>query len=348
MSSPPAAGERAEAAVGCLLGGAVGDALGLPREGLPPERARRLFGSTVRHCFLGRRGMVSDDTEHALLTALALAEQPSDADAFARVLARRLRQWVLLLPAGVGLATLRACVRLLAGVPPDRSGVLSAGNGPLMRAAIIGVCQAGDVAAMRAYVRASSRLTHTDPKAQRAALLVALAAGWSLRHPGRPPSGEAVQAEAAALLPGADDELRAVLRRAADPRPLTDEWPRGPGGYAYHTLLAVLHTWLHAGTDFRGASEVLIALGGDTDTGAAVLGGLLGANLGTAAVPAEWLAGLGEWPRGEAWMRQAAAAAVGQSPRPPWQAGRTLVRNLLFLVVVLGHGFYRLLRVGRV
>ena len=62
------------AVAGCVWGVAIGDALGLPCEGLSPRRITALFGgvpSTYR--FAGGRGMVSDDTEHTLLVLHALA-----------------------------------------------------------------------------------------------------------------------------------------------------------------------------------------------------------------------------------------------------------------------------------
>ena len=74
--------------------------------------------------------MISDDTEHTLMVAQSLLKHPDDADAFARSLAWRLRWWVLGLPAGVGLATARACLKLWLGFSPERSGIWSAGNGP--------------------------------------------------------------------------------------------------------------------------------------------------------------------------------------------------------------------------
>ena len=75
--------------------------------------------------------------------------------------------------AGVGFATARACVRLWLGVPPERSGVNSAGNGPAMRSAILGAVFAREPERRREFVRASSRLTHLDPRAETAALAVA-------------------------------------------------------------------------------------------------------------------------------------------------------------------------------
>ena len=119
--------ERAVA--GCILGTAVGDALGLPYEGLTPRRAGRCYGPPDRYRFFFGRGMVSDDTEHTCLVARALAVSDADVEVFLRDLAWGLRLWLLGLPAGTGLATLRAALKLWIGFSPRRSGVTSAGNG---------------------------------------------------------------------------------------------------------------------------------------------------------------------------------------------------------------------------
>jgi ADP-ribosylglycohydrolase len=72
--------------------------------------------------------MVSDDTEHTLFVAQALLTHPEDVIAFQRCPAWKLRLWLLGMPAGIGLATLKAILRLWLGFPPSRSGVWSAGN----------------------------------------------------------------------------------------------------------------------------------------------------------------------------------------------------------------------------
>ena len=54
---------RADQIAGAILGTAVGDALGLPREGMSRNRGRRIFGGPLfRHQFVFGRGMMSDDT----------------------------------------------------------------------------------------------------------------------------------------------------------------------------------------------------------------------------------------------------------------------------------------------
>ena len=168
--------------MGILLGTAVGDALGLPTEGLGPRRRRRLFPGPWRHRFLFGRGMVSDDTEHTLFVAQSLLKHPSDPSAFQRILAWHLRWWFLDLPAGVGLATARACVRLCLGFPPTRSGVFSAGNKPAMRSAILGGYFHDDPQALESFVRTSTQITHTDPKALIGALAIARLAAWAVEH----------------------------------------------------------------------------------------------------------------------------------------------------------------------
>jgi len=146
-----------EAIVGCILGTAVGDAMGLPYEGLSPKRALRLLGPPDRFRFLCGRGMISDDTEHTCMVAQSLIEARGDVDVFAVQFANRLRWWILALPAGVGKATARSGVKLWLGAKPKTAGVFSAGNGPAMQAAILGVA-IDDTSRMIEFVRASSRL----------------------------------------------------------------------------------------------------------------------------------------------------------------------------------------------
>ena len=145
---------------GLLVGTALGDSVGLPVEGLSPERAKRLFPGPWRQRLLPNTGLVSDDTEHAFFVTQSLLEEPNDPLAFARRVAWRLRWWLLAAPAGVGFATLRATCRLWLGVPPQRSGVRSAGNGAAMRAPLLGAYFVDDHDRRRAFVTASTAITH--------------------------------------------------------------------------------------------------------------------------------------------------------------------------------------------
>jgi ADP-ribosyl-[dinitrogen reductase] hydrolase len=341
---------RADRVVATLLGTAVGDALGLPREGLSRAQAERILGAApLSHRFLRGRGMISDDTEHAAMTAQALLVAGDDDRAFARSLAWRLRGWLVAMPPGIGWATLRAIVRLWIGVPPSRSGVRSAGNGPLMRAPILGAALADRPERLARFVRTSTRITHVDPRAEQAAVVVAFAAAHAVRADITQTRDELL----ANLRPFiADtafgrqfDRMAASLRSNDTPLAFADamRFENGVSGFAPDSACAALFCWLRYPASFREAVAAVIGLGGDADTTGAIVGGLAAATLGERAIPEEWLAGLAEWPRDRTWLKRLgiAVAAAIDDERP--RASITLfwpvlpVRNVAFLVIAVAH-----------
>lgn len=336
--------DRRDRITGLLLGTAVGDSLGLPREGLSPRRAQRLYPGPLRQRLLGRWGMLSDDTEHACMTAHALLAAPDDPDRFARRLAWQLRWWLLALPPAIGWGTLRSLVRLWIGYSPRRSGVRSAGNGAVMRAPIIGAWL-DDPDRIAPFVEASTHLTHRDPRAQCGALAIAVAAHHAVH----------------------DDEIRTDvvlddLRRRVDDRELLDaiDWigchadaahddrrapwvtERGVSGYVHHTVPACLHAWLRSPHDVRRAVTGVIELGGDSDSTGAIVGALVGASAGVDSIPADWLTII-DTPRSLCWTREL-ARRVAARDRPPsmWWPVAPL-RNLVFGAIVVATALRRLL-----
>jgi len=256
--------------------------------------------------------MVSDDTEHTIMVFQSLVEAEGDVDRFRRAFARRLRFWLLLVPAGAGLATVKSVLRLWVGIPPTRSGVQSAGNGAAMRSAVIGAFYRDDPARRVAFVEAASQVTHRDRRAIEGAQLVALAA-------------------ASSCVAEFDRE---------SPRYRTDpawEQPFQPAdrvsGYVIPSVQAALLCWRSHPNDFRAAVTMAVEMGGDTDTVAAIVGGIVGSQVGEDGIPMDWLAGLVDWPRGVEWMRR-----LG-----PYTWPFLPIRNAVFLVTVLAHGLRRLL-----
>jgi ADP-ribosylglycohydrolase len=350
--------DRADRLTGVLLGTAAGDALGLPREGLSRRRAARLFGDgPPRHRFFFGRGMISDDTEHATMTAQALLAAPADEARFARSLAWRLRGWLIAMPAGVGWGTLRSIVKLWLGFPPSKSGVVSAGNGAAMRAPILGACLAHQPDRIAPMMRACTRLTHRDPRAEEGALVLALAAAHAARVEIVDPYRLLDELRASVSAEGISRALAAVgeaLARGDSPDAFAASLglAEGVSGFILHTLPAALHAWLKSPNDARRAIESVIVLGGDADSTGAIVGGLAGATVGARGIPPEWVASIWDYPRSVAWMRQLGARLAlrfpergdGEptSPLPLfWPA--LPARNTLFLATALAHGFRRLL-----
>jgi len=350
-----------QAIIGSLLGTALGDSLGLPFENLSPGRGATLFPQPLRHHFFLGKGMVSDDTEHATMTALALAKSGDDVAGFARHLAWSLRFWVLCIPAGIGWATLRSMVKLWLGCGPSTSGVFSAGNGPAMRSPVIGAVFSDekDAAKRREFVRTSTRITHTDPRAEQGAQIAALAAACAARA-ARPEEGprtfrELLSAAVPDLAPEWAPLLDAAFRSAATGASTSavaaaQGWKAGISGFILHTIPAVIHAWYRSPGDLRSALSDIIAAGGDTDTTAAILGGIIGAGMRLEAFPSDLLASFRDWPWSVSLFQHCGTAvaaamaphdtAIPEIPAIIWPL--VLLRNVAFAAIVLAHVFRRL------
>ncbi len=181
---------------GCLLGTAVGDALGLPFEGLSRAIVKKRL-TPQRFHLVGATGFVSDDTEQNALLGQALTRRNDGEAVVVGAFRRSLLGWFLRLPFGIGLATLRSCLKLLIGLRD--SGVNSAGNGAAMRSMILGAV-VDDRAERVRLAEAIARVTHVDERAVAAAVFVADVAAGDID----------------ALSHVKEPQLRAKLDRAAD------------------------------------------------------------------------------------------------------------------------------------
>ncbi|GEM45214.1 ADP-ribosylglycohydrolase family protein [Deinococcus cellulosilyticus] len=335
---------------GMLLGMAVGDALGLPYEHLPRQHAARLGHPDRMRLWLGH-GMVSDDTEHALLTLEALLRSGGDVDLFQKHLARNLIQWGHLLPISAGKATLVAVSRLFVGIPPERSGVMSAGNGPLMRSLPLGL-MITEPEKLRQMVRVCTRITHLDPRAERGTLVLALAARFILEH--RVLQITPFLEELFNWIPEEEDpelwDLLGLLDSSLENQQSTRDFAlelgleSGVSAYVYHTLPVVLHAWFSSPSNFEEAVTRVIELGGDTDTMAALVGGLVGIRVSNDGIPLEWAAQLWEPARGLAYLEKVAYSLavnrVQDHPRASVLLSGT--RQVVFHASVMGHVLRRL------
>jgi hypothetical protein len=92
-----------------------------------------------------------------------------------------------------------------------------------------------------------------------------------------------------------------------------------------------------------------VRCGGDTDTVAAVLGGIVGGAVGKKGIPQTMISDLYEWPMTPGWIetlgkRLSEVVSGGKAQRAPGVSFfGSLMRNLFFLVLVMTHGCRRLL-----
>ncbi len=339
---------------GVLLGTAVGDAVGLPAEGVSRRRIGKLFPGRWRHRLVGRYGMLSDDTEHTLFIAQALLAHPNSVERFSRRLGWSLRGWLLSLPAGIGMATGKAILKLWLGFPAHKSGIHSAGNGAAMRVAPIGAFYADDGDKLAEYVHASTIITHTDPRAEIGALAVARVVAWCFQ------SGAKERIEGNNLFEllrscGDDPEWSELTDKMAvaiaEQKPVAEfadtlGQQKGVSGYVYRSVPVALYAWYHHFGDFEATLSAVFNCGGDTDTVGAITGAMVGAVVGEQGIPADWVEGIRDWPRGVPLLYKVsdrlALGGVGAGPVSYfWPAA--VLRNILFFAIVLLHGFRRLL-----
>jgi ADP-ribosylglycohydrolase len=274
-------------ALGAVLGSAVGDALGAPFEFGPEGAFSARFpkaGHGGEMCGGGGwdPGEATDDTQMAVLVGESLVEHGGAdlPDVF-----RRFQRWAAAGPKDIGLQTEDV---LTNGAPWDLAAVRhfqinqhAAGNGALMRAATSAVYFARDgrEATMDAGRRLSA-LTHGDPAAWEGTaafhelVRIALAGGDPLA---------ALPETLAALHPGHRARYAVVLAPDWHPDRATEF-----NGAVWPCLGSAV--WALRTTDsYEDAVRAAVDLGGDTDTVAAVTGGLAGAVYGAGGVPGRWL-----------------------------------------------------------
>jgi ADP-ribosylglycohydrolase len=298
-------------ACGVLLGTAAGDALGAAYEFGPPRGPELEVAMVGGGGFGWEPGEWTDDTSMALAIAevAATGADLRDEESLDAV-ARRWHEWSQHAK-DVGVQTRSVLSRagrhgVSAQTARTESAALhqrtgrSAGNGSLMRTAPVALAHLDDEAGVVEAARAVSELTHYDPEAGDACVLWCCA----IRH---------------AVLTGVLDVRHGLQHIDADRR---DLWARRldsaeasqPSDFRNNgwVVEALQGAWSAIATTrvpqddpangvfrvdrLRLALDGAVRGGGDTDTVAAIAGGLLGAAYGASAVPAEWRRALHGWP----------------------------------------------------
>jgi ADP-ribosyl-[dinitrogen reductase] hydrolase len=267
---------------------AAGDALGVPWEGSTPEEVRWEALEALPARGDWPRGATSDDTEQLLLVAEHLVEANGQIDErdFLDRLAKALPGM-----RGAGPTTQAAVRRFLA------TGELHATDGSsigaAMRALPFGWATPVAAAGRRRELAVRlSRTTHGAPEAIISACVVAEMAAWAVeQHP--------VDAVVAAGLREAEEGAQQHALHPATLQPFqratSGHWPPNtaePTLDALATVASVLHV-LREARDLATAMKRAVALGGDTDTTAAIVGGILGCQLEDAESQIPWLSNVG-------------------------------------------------------
>ena len=282
---------------GCLLGGAAGDALGMPFEGYTALEIRSLFGRIENmmaapqgHFHACHRpGQFTDDTEETLMLAESLIEHSGfSANGFSDKLMSWGSTWCLdeRICSGVGFATRSAVESMIAGIPWQESGISIPTCGAAMRAAPIGLLYHADLGLVKSYADLQSLPTHSSLASRAGAVAVAVGVALGLLNLPKDKILEGAALQAGRL----DQDLARRLLWIRDLLPLPPKEALARirnSPLARETVVSAFFCFLRFGPE-----EGLIAAasgGGDTDSIASIAGNLFGAAYGSGWIPERWL-----------------------------------------------------------
>lgn len=337
MTPSPPFTASIDRAAGVLLGLAAGDALGAGYEFGPPLPDDATVDMIGGGTFNWAPGEWTDDTSMAVPIAQAAARGADLRDE--AVLDEIVAAWIdwARTASDVGIQT-RAVLAEAARTGGTAAAALaasqslhertgrSAGNGSLMRTAPIALAFLDDEAGAAEAARAISALTHWDDDAGDACVIWTLAIRHSVL------TGELDARIGLAALPAERRERWATLLDEAENLEPRDFDRNGWVVQALQGAWSSIHRAVAAhsagdttdGRALRDGLERAVRGGRDTDTVAAIAGGLLGATFGASAVPSDWRLRLHGHPglRAHDLVELAALAARGGEPdRHGWPTG---------------------------
>jgi ADP-ribosylglycohydrolase len=318
-----------ERTIGCLLGGAVGDALGAPIEFMSASKIFGYFGPSGISGYVpssaGRLGWITDDTQMTLFTAEGLIRAEVKAnmnggrpdyvgvttDAYLRWLAtQRINAFHSVQKNGwlyktKGLhevcAPGRTCIHALQRVAPSVSMQAvndSKGCGGVMRVAPVGLfgyrafLGAGAEKAVFELGCDLARITHGHPTGYLSAGAFSLLISLLMLGNGFEVSIGRVLS-VLVVYQGHEETSRAIEQAIAlvstAPGDSVAMTTLGEGWVAEEALAVAIYCGLSFPNDFSKALLLSVNHGGDSDSTGSIVGNLLGALLGVKCIPSEWI-----------------------------------------------------------
>jgi poly(ADP-ribose) glycohydrolase ARH3 len=286
-----------------MLGTMVGDALGMPAEGLSREALKEQFGrlDSLREGSLPA-GEYTDDTEMTVGLCMALVDKGEfDLQAVAHAMAHNFTPWRGYSPHVYGIMA-----RIRQGMSWESSGTSSWGSGAANRVAPIGILYADDPE-VEEHAAAQARITHTHANGVAGAVVQAVAvsqvtvAGLFESKVSTDELLERLAGPVSDHSVAMADALERIrdLRVQASPELLSGAIARvfPCDGSAVGTVPAALAAFLLTDS-FEEAVIAAVNCGGDTDTLGAMTGALAGVFYGMNAIPERLTANLANEKRG--------------------------------------------------
>lgn len=282
--------DRARLALLSLEGLSVGDAFG--EQFFAPEMFRRT--GVVRQLPVPR-WKYTDDTIMAIsVTEQLLAHGRIDQDDLAQAFVRRFYEEP---DRGYGNGAMKLLRRIDDGVPwRTASEELfeggSLGNGAAMRVAPLGAYFADDLDRLASEARRSAEVTHLHPEGVSGAIAVAAAAAWSVRRSFGDTTSELLPFVLEVTPPGlVRDGIEAAMEIPRDTwhHDVARRLGNGTQITAPDTVPFCLWCAATFASQYEEALWNVVQVGGDIDTNAAIVGGILALSSNPPGIPEEWI-----------------------------------------------------------
>ena len=282
---------------GCLLGVAVGDALGGRLEGRSREHIRTRFPSIQALMDYPQDELwYTDDTQMTIGIAECLIEQGQILEG--PLCKAFVSNYVPSRGYGPGARVVLDAMeegqdhrKVAAEYYPGGSY----GNGAAMRVAPVGLLFHQQPEQIAAEARLSALPTHVHPLGIEGAILMAVA----VAHVCRSPRLDRASFYADLLAACTSTEFHTKIAQAAAMTAAEFPGELGNGIQSLESVPTAIASFALAPDSYEQAVGAVIRLGGDTDTLAAMTGALSGAYLGTQGLPARLVALLEDHPKGK-------------------------------------------------
>jgi ADP-ribosylglycohydrolase len=269
---------------GAILGYAIGDALGMPVEGMSREDIKRIYGEVTDFMPspLGdlKAGEWTDDTEQTILLAKSILETVYfSPEKFAEKLKN-------LTSSRIGPTTKIALKNLTFGAPRYRAGVESETCGSAMRVMPIGLIYSFSLDLVEKYAVLSSIVTHKGSAVSGAvAVAVAVACIFNELEDDRvlkevvsrtKKYDELVADKVSYAYQISDKDVDFAVDRLGNSMSVYESVP-----FAFYCYFST--------SSFRECAVKAVNAGGDADTISAIACGMMGCKVGVDGIPKEWI-----------------------------------------------------------
>ena len=302
-------------AYGALVGGAIGDAMGMPASFLTREQIKNTSGyikdflkpddDVQKYHGSLEAGDITDDTMESIIVSKVLIEHNGfSEEAFNNEMKKWAIEQKMLESTVIGPSTRRYLTALIEGRDPKETSGKGNTNGSAMRAAPIGVKYYNDIAKCIEAAVASSLPSHGSKPAVAAACAVAAAVSGGV-HGGYSPNEILNMAYDAALYgekKGADITAPMVSKRIKLIESIVDSVGEGSindildeiagvfgaSMFAYESVPVALAIFYAVNGNAKEGILGAVNTGDDADTNGSICGNICGAYSGASGLPDEW------------------------------------------------------------